>query len=324
MEIKQLEALRVIAETGSFSAAATQLRLTQSALSHQIRHLEEELGETLLIRARPKVYASPAGQIVLASAERIMAEINTVKQHFPISGKGPVQGTLRVAATSLGIAHIYGDLCEAFVAEYPGIEVIFRTAETPEESVRRVVAGSADVAFTPLPVAFPQIETVQFGTTEHVFIVGRTHPLAGARATAAAELRQWPFVRFQPGTGSRIFSDQVFLADGGYPSIVTESNDAEFVKRIVSIGQSSALIPVFAIHREIAAGTLKPLRLKGRKLSDGFGLVHRRDVRMKSIELLKALCLRICGPEPRHLTVENAGRLKLRPAASPKSKARQQ
>jgi DNA-binding transcriptional LysR family regulator len=308
MELKQLEALRVIAETGSFSAAANQLRLTQSALSHQIRHLEEELGETLLIRARPKVYASPAGQIVLASAERIAAEINTVKQHFPISGKGPVQGTLRVAATSLGIAHIYGDLCEAFVAQYPGIEVIFRAAETPEETVRRVVTGSADVAFTPFPVGLPQVETVQLGTTEHVFIVGRSHPLSRAREVTLTELRKWPFVRFQAGTGSRVVSDQVFLSEGGYPAIVTESNDAEFVKRIVSIGQGSALIPVFAVQREIGR-TLKALRLKGRLLNVDFGLVHHRDVRMKSLDLLKALCLKLCGPVPRRLTLENAGKL---------------
>src|SRR4051812_33370293 len=58
MEIKQLKALHAIAESGSFSAAAGKLRLTQSALSHQIKNLEEELGESLLIRGKPRVVPS--------------------------------------------------------------------------------------------------------------------------------------------------------------------------------------------------------------------------------------------------------------------------
>ncbi len=70
MEIKQLKALRAIAETGSFSVAADRLRLTQSALSHQIKNLEDELGETLLIRGRSRVVPTDAGLIVLASAHR--------------------------------------------------------------------------------------------------------------------------------------------------------------------------------------------------------------------------------------------------------------
>lgn len=305
MELKQLEALKVIAETGSFSAAAVQLRLTQSALSHQIRKLEEELGESLIIRARPRVYASPAGQIVLAAAERIMSEVSALRHRFQSTSKAIETGTLRVAATSLGIAHIYGDLCEAFIARHPGIDVIFRAVETPEEAVQRVLSGSADLAFTPLPVAASQAHTLLLGTTEHVFILSMSHRLAGADFLTPHDLRDHAFVRFQSGTGSRLISDEVFLPSG-YPSSVTESNDAEFVKRVVSINDAIALIPIFTLQRELGR-SLKAMRLEGRQYLVDFGLIHHRNVRMRSLELMKAMCLEICSPVPRRLTLDTVG-----------------
>src|SRR5882762_2980025 len=80
MELRQLEALRTIVATGSFAAAAERLRLTQPALSHQIKNLEDELGATLLIRARPKVYASPAGELVLPAADRSFSEVGIIRE----------------------------------------------------------------------------------------------------------------------------------------------------------------------------------------------------------------------------------------------------
>src|SRR5258707_2356557 len=88
MELRQLEALRTIVATGSFAAAAERLRLTQPALSHQIKNLEDELGATLLIRARPKVYASPAGEHVLSPADRVFSESGRVPQEISHSRSG--------------------------------------------------------------------------------------------------------------------------------------------------------------------------------------------------------------------------------------------
>ena len=306
MEIKQLRALRSIAETGSFSAAAGRLRLTQSALSHQIKNLESELGETLLIRGRPKVQLSSAGRFVLDAAERILAELGMIHEHFRGADKRPVGGTLRVAGTSFGMVYLYGNLCEAFMARHPGIDVAFRATETPEEAARRVEEGDAEVAFIPFLAEHPLLEIVPLGVTEDVFIVGRGHPLARRKTVTLDEIRRHRFVRFQPSSGSRIVSDRVF--ESGYPPIAAESNDAEFVKRMVTMGVGIALIPVIAIAREARAHTLHPLRLANHRLSMGFGIACRRGLRMRTVSLLKAFCLEMRGPELRHITIESIGR----------------
>ena len=248
MELRQLEALSVIASTGSFAVAAERLHLTQPALSHQIRNLESELGATLLIRARPKVYASPAGELVLEAADRILREVNAIREHFPQSGRDKFVSTIRIASTNLGFVYLYGDLCEAFLEEYPQAELIFRSTETPEEAMRRVLDGSADVAFGPIPENHAQLTAVVLGTTEHAFVVGKSNLLASMENVTLEDIKQTPFVRFQPHSGSREIADRIFLASGGYPPIMTESNDAEYIKRIVGLGAGVALMPVFAIR----------------------------------------------------------------------------
>lgn len=307
MEIKQLKALQTIVDTGSFSEAASQLGLTQSALSHQLRRLEEELDETLLIRARPRVYPSEAGQAVLASTRKIQAELMGLETRFARTKKGPVTGSLRIAATSLSIVYVLGDLCEAFIERYPGIEVIFTAAETADAAVKRVLASTSDLAFAPILGVNKQLVSVALGRTEHAFVVRNNHPLTRRPSVSLDELRAFPFVLFQPGSGTRGIMDTLFLPDGGYGRILTESNDAQFIKRIVSITNGVALMPVYALSDGVAREKLCLLACRQSVPHADIGIVHRRNVQMHAIELFKALCLDLRGPSLLRFTRTNLG-----------------
>lgn len=308
LELKQLKALQAIANTGSFSEAAVQLGLTQSALSHQLRRLEEALDETLLIRARPKVYPSRAGLAVLAAAQKIHLELSALESHFAYARKGPVTGSLRIAATSLSIVHLLGDLCEVFIARYPGIDVIFTAAETAGAAVKRVLLGTADLAFAPIAKANKQLVSVPLGRTEHAFIVRATHPLAQRASVSIDEIREYPMVLFQTGSGTRGITDSLFLPSGGYGRILTESNEAQFIKRIVGMTNGVALIPVYALSDGIEREKLCMLPCAAAETSVEIGIVHKRNVNMNSIELFKALCLDMRGPSLVQFTRENAGK----------------
>lgn len=311
MDLRHFKVLRAIADTGSFVEAAKQLGLTQSALSHQIRHLEEELEETLVVRTRPKVYPTAAGRAVLDAGRVILSEMDALEARFLKAKTGPVSGLLRVAATNMAIVHMLSDLCETFVARYPGIELAIRSTETPVDAVRRVALGTADIAFTPFFTTTGDrqpLTRVVLGSTEHAFIVARHHPLADRAAVELDELRSFPFVLFQEGSGTRTLTDDLFLSTGGYPPIMTESNDAQFVKRIVGLGSSVALVPAYALAEEARAGRLKLLPYAGGPLSVEFGLIHKDSVRMNAIELFKSVCLDARGPGQVRYTIEDARR----------------
>lgn len=307
MEIKQLRALKAIEETGNFGEAAERLGLTQSALSHQIKHLEEELEETLLIRARPRVYPTPAGYEVLAATRKVLAEIEALEARFNQAKKGPVKGRLRIAATAMSIVYVLGDLCETFIERYPGIELSFTATETADAAARRVISGAADIAYGPLPLDQEQLESVQLGRTEHAFVVRAGHPLASQSEVTISQLREYPVVLFQPGSGTRQMTDQLFYADGGsYSRVLTETNDVQFLKRVVGISLGSALVPVYALRDEVSRGEVHLLRFQDRPLIAQVGLFHRRGLRMNAIELFKALWFDLRGPMPIDMVIENA------------------
>ena len=308
MELKQIRALQAIVSTGSFGEAARRMHLTQSALSHQIRKLERELEQPLLVRSRPKVHATPAGHVVVAAGERIFAELAGLKQQFSGGNANALPGTLRVASSKLAVVYLFGDLCEAFIARYPKMELIFSATENAGEAVRRVSEGAVDLAWTPFPIAASQLDSTVLGRTEYVFIVGRDHPLAGKASVSIDEIAMYPFVLFERGSGTRDISDEVFLRSSGYSKVVTESNDAEFVKQIVAIGAGVALIPVFALAKEVASGELRMLRLKGRRLMVDFGIVYRRSNKLPSVDHFRDLSLEMRGPAKISLTLESAGK----------------
>jgi DNA-binding transcriptional LysR family regulator len=292
MDLKQLKILQAIAETGSFHGAADKLHLTQPAISHQLKSLELELGETLVMRSRPRVALLPAGVAVLAAAERVHAELQELKLRFAPETPGhPLTGVLRIAASTLGIVYLYGDLLERFIGQYPQIELVVTAAESGIGAARHVLAGSADVAFTPFPVNLPNLQTMALAETEHVVIVSRRHRLATRKRVSVNELRKHPFIRYQADAGSRAVSDQLFLPGGGYPPIFIESNDTEFIKRVVLLGMGSAMVPAFTVTDEGRDRRLVALTVQGTPAPQAFGLVWRRDVRMRTLGIFQEFCL---------------------------------
>lgn len=298
MDLKQLEVLRAIAETGSFRAAADRLLLTQPAISHHLKRLEEELDETLVLRSKPRVALSAAGTEVLEVARGVLDSLDALRQRFQPGHDLEVKGALRVTASPLGIVYLYGDLLEKFIAEHPGIEVILTAVETPLDGARQVLARRDDAAFVPFPVDMPQLAQVELGVTDHVVITAADHPLARSGSLTVSQIRSYPFVRYLTGAGSRLVSDLLFGKPERYGNILLESNDTEFVKRIVGLGLAIALVPRFTVLEEVREGRLRALGIRGRKLAQTFGLVHRRDMRSRALRTFLEFCERNRGLIP--------------------------
>jgi len=233
---------------------------------------------------------SSAGAAVLDTAHRIFGEIETLKQSFAQEDDKSIGGVLRVTASNLGIIYLYGELLARFIAEHPRIEVVFTATETPFDGVRQVLARGADAAFVAFPVDEPALTEVVLGETDHVVIVGRSHPLARRNDIGVGDLRRYPFIRYKLGAGSRVISDALFLKRGGYPAIFLESNDTEFVKRIVGLGYATAITPRFVVTLQPRDRRLKSLKVVGGSGAQKYGLVFRRDSRMRTLNVFAAFC----------------------------------
>jgi LysR family cys regulon transcriptional activator len=222
----------------------------------------------------------------------VLGEIDDLKQVFAPRSGAEVSGVIRITASAMGIIYLYGELLARFIAEHKRIDVALTTVETPFDGVRKVAAREADAAFVAFPVPEPNMVELVLGETEHCVLVAQDHPLARRAAVSLDELRRYPLVRYKTGAGSRWMSDTIFLPRGGYPKIFLESNDTEFVKRIVGLGFATAIVPRFILARDPRDRRLRRLAIRGLSPKQKYGVAHRPDTRSRALAAFTAFCAR--------------------------------
>lgn len=272
MEMTQLRTFRAVAETLNFTRAAERLHLTQSAVSHQIKALEEELGEPLFIRAKRGVKLSQAGETALEYVERILDDAEALRERLSGREREPA-GRVRAAAATQAFVHLFAALFEAFMRAHPGIELSFRTTVSTEQTVADILNGAADVGFASLAVYSPALQVTRLFEDELVLVVGRHHRLARQPEATVGEIEHERLILFERGASIRRATDQFFNRVGVRPELALESNDTYFIKLMVEHGLGISLMPSWAVRDEVGAGRLARLRIADHRLSRSVSMV---------------------------------------------------
>ncbi len=274
MEMSHLRTFRVVAETLNFTRASERLHLTQSAVSHQIKALEEELGEPLFIRAKRGVKLSQAGQVALEYAERILGEAEALRERLAGRERAAV-GRVRAAAATQAFVHLFAPLFESFMREHEKIELSFHTTVTTEQTISDILNGVADVGFASLPVYSPSLQMTELFEDELVLVVGHSHAFAARQAASIEEIERERLVLFERGASIRRATDEFFRRVRIRPEMALESNDTYFIKLMVEHGWGISMLPAWAVRDEVKAGKLAQLRIDNHQL--------RRSVAMVSL-----------------------------------------
>ena len=274
MEMAQLRAFRVVAETLNFTRAAERLSLTQAAVSHQIKALETELGEPLFIRAKRGVKLTQAGKAALEYVERILDDAEAMRER--VSGRErSLAGRVRAAAATQAFVHLFAGLFESFMRQHPTVELSFRTTVSTEQTINDILDGAADVGFASTPVYSPALQVTELFEDELVLVVGRNHRLAGRATATVEEVERERLILFERGASIRRATEEFFRRAQISPPSAMESNDTYFIKRMIEHGLGISLLPSWSVSDEVIAGRLTQLRVRGQRL--------RRTVAMLSL-----------------------------------------
>jgi DNA-binding transcriptional LysR family regulator len=255
MELRQLRYLDAVARHRSFTQAALDLHIAQSALSQQVARLERELGVELLRRTTRRVEVSEAGELVLRRARRALAETDAVRADLDAL-QGLVRGTLRLGGgwVSRGPVHPAALIAD-FARAHPGVAVTVRedVAFTLLDQLRDggldLVMGLVDAD------RLEGVEGVRLIDEELVFIAPLDHPLAQAKRVRVERLAGEPLVIYS--TGSALREALLALVPGG--RIVAEANELEAVREFTARGLGVTLMPrsIVASHADRLA--IRPL-----------------------------------------------------------------
>jgi DNA-binding transcriptional LysR family regulator len=241
VELRQLEYFAAVARHRHFTRAAEELYVTQSALSQQVRRLEEELGLALLLRTSRGVELTPAGADLLARAESILTEVERARTDMD-EHAGVSRGLVRVAATTGDALRLPAALA-TFHEEHPGIRIGLRHGSTAEV-VELVRKGAADLAVIgTLASDAPGLSSVVVAEEDLCLACAPDDPLAGQGEIAFADLRGRSLILAEPGSPLR-FAVGEACADAGFsPVPLFEVSDPWTVRFLTAAGLGLSVVP---------------------------------------------------------------------------------
>lgn len=277
MELWQLRTFRAVAENLNFTKASEQLFLTQSAVSHQIKALEEEFGVPLFIRGKRGVKLTDAGKKALRYAEKILDEAEQMRE-FVTGREKALAGRVRVAAATQALVYLFAPLFEEFMDSFETVELVFRTTVSTEQTVEDILNGASDVGFASLAVYSPNLEIVELFEDELVLVCGKKHRLAGKKEISIRNLADERWILFERGASIRRTTDDFFKQNKIEPETALESNDTYFIKIMIEHGLGISLLPAWAIGNEIASGELKIIRVKKLNLRRSVAMVAMKGL----------------------------------------------
>ncbi len=290
MHIETLKVFCDVVETGSFSVAASQNFITQSAVSQQLRALETKYHCKLLERSRGGAKPTPQGSILYKASREIIDRYSDVEAELQHSCD-VVGGHLRVAIVySVGLHELPAYLKE-YLRSYPDVNVHVEYSR-PNKIYDNVIAQQIDLGIVAYPQKNPQIVIIPIREDTLVLACPPDHPLADAKKVRISELEGMPFVAYEKDIATRKATDQLLRNNHVTVDYVAEYDNIETIKRAVEIGQGVAIVPLPAIRQEIEKGTIKIADLADENLSRPLGIIHKRGrhlspAAVKFIEVVK-------------------------------------
>jgi DNA-binding transcriptional LysR family regulator len=288
MDLRQLEILQTIAETGSFTACGRKLNVSQSAISRQVLLLEEELGEALFLRVGRQVRMTPAAEALVQLGKRVSQDVRDTAGGITDRSK-MLSATLRLVGGMTVCLYVFPPLLKHLKRVHPQLDIRL-TVAIAGRSVEEIRAGRVDAGLLTLPVEESDLVTVPVMREELLLLTMPSHPLARKRRVTHADLSGEPFILFEAGSATRRVIDAYFVREKIEPTVVMDTENVEIIKAMVKTGLGISIVPYQAIAREVRAGQFACARIEGQELVRETGWVYARANRVPRVidELLKS------------------------------------
>jgi DNA-binding transcriptional LysR family regulator len=278
MDLRQLEIIRAIADSGSFTAAGEKLHVSQSAISRQIILLEEELGEPVFHRIGRRIRITPAGESLLQLSHRVFQDLQETVSSIS-DKRESLRGTMRLVGGMTVCLYVFPALLAEVRRIHPHLDLKI-TVGSAERSIAMLRSGAGDLGMITLPVEATDLISVPVLEEELLLITYPTHALAKKKSIAPADLGEQAFVLFETGSITRQLVENFFTRESIRPEIIMETENVEIIKAMVRHGLGISIIPWQAAAADVRAGHLFCSRIAGHSLVRQTGWLYPKMSRL--------------------------------------------
>ena len=273
MEIRQLRAFVAIAESGTFTAGALRVHITQAAISMQIRQLESEVGARVFVRAPRHIILTEAGEHLLQRARLILREHDSALDEIAELA-GAERGRLRIgSASAMVLTDQLPKILKDLLKQHPAAEITV-TSGTSEALVEQILAGELDIAFVSLPVDVRGIQTDRLSDDQLVAIASPRHALAKERTISAYTLAGEKLILGERGGNTRRLIDQFFAQAGVTLHVSMELSRQAAIRRMVEEDMGVGIVPLQSVQEDVEKGKLVRWWIEGAEINWELGLAQ--------------------------------------------------
>lgn len=277
MHVETLKVFCDLVDLESFSLAAERNFITQSAVSQQIRSLEDKFKRRLLerIRGRREVKLTPAGDVFYHESKKVLAAYDQLQENLR-GVVGKIGGTVKVATVySVGL-HELPDKVREFMTKFPAAKIDLEYSRTTRV-VRDVLNGTVELGILAFPEPRRGLTITPMPDDRLVLIAPPEHKFADRKKIKVAELDGEDFVLFERDVPTRKAMDKIFKANNVEVKKVAEFDNIETIKRAVEVGFGIAIVPESAVIESKKAGTLAVVQMAEKYWIRSVGVIHRTD-----------------------------------------------
>ena len=274
MQVESFKVFRDLVESRSFSKAASLNFITQSAVSQQIRAMEERFRVPLIERSNKRFGLTREGQLLYEASKEIVFQFDSL-QHQLSEMRNVVSGTIRLSTVySIGL-HELPPYLKKFLREFPSVNVHVEYRRS-NQVYDEVTEGTSDLGLVAFPVHKKTLKVEPFRKDKLVLICVPNHEFAKEGEPIAVDrLRKEKFIGFEPDIPTRKAVDKIFREAGLEVNPVMEFDNIETVKRAVEIGAGVSIVPSATVEQEVRDGTLATVEFKGPPYYRPLGIIYK-------------------------------------------------
>ena len=255
LEIRHLRMVAAIATSGSVTHAAGELHLTQSAISHQLRGIEERLGTALFLRLGKRMVLTAAGQRVLATARRVLDDVRTTEEDVRRLSASEA-GVIRVCAQCNTGYHWLPPLVEVFRRGHPTVDVSL-AVEWTMRPMEALLEGRLDVAIVTESVRHEHVKLRPLFEDEHAAIVAPDHPLATRAFVRPEDLAAERLLLYSSSPDDSFTIQRILRPRGVAPQRVSFVMLTEAILEMVKARLGISVMQTWAIEPALRAGDVR-------------------------------------------------------------------
>jgi LysR family transcriptional regulator, regulator for metE and metH len=262
LDVRDLALVTEVAGTGSVTRASARLHLTQSALSHRLRAVESRLGTALFLRLGKKMVATPAGERVLATAQRVLDDLGRAENDVRVLAKSGT-GVLRLCTQCYTGYHWLPPLLRDFNARHPGVDVQI-SVDATHRPVDALLAHEIDLAIVTVPVEDPRLNVQPLFEDEMLAVVAPGHSLSMRSHIEPSELASEHLLLYRNDRRDNYVFTRILTPAGVEPARVSKVPLTEAILEMVKAGLGVAILARWAVEPALDAGTVKAVRITRR------------------------------------------------------------